>query len=1285
MIPTSFNNPEPIIFLRVYLTLILSLFCVALCAQTTFTSTGAGGDWETGSTWDQGGSTPGNNDHVVIADGDIVTITTGTGNVVITDVTIQGTGILDWLGDRRLNVNGDLTMSGTSSITGSSNNHRLELGGDFDIPSGTASIGGIRITVDGTTTIGTNSVTTATLSFTSVDGNKTFTGITVNENSTWDNNSLEDFNIDGNIVANAGITWTGCSAFIGCRYTIRATSSVSGAGTVTFSDIRVNDNVTFTNDGALVVTDDIDGQAGTNAFLINNGTLTLSENGTYSEITFDLDNDANTVIYSGGGNEDMNLGPFHDLEINKTDATTQCDVDGTNITVNGTMTITQGIVRVRSANTLLVTENLNVNGGELTILTNASAVVDVNGSVVVGGGEIDQNIGTLDVAGGVTVNSGTLSVNTATSFNVVGTYQASGGTNDFNSGTATLGALTVDAGETATVGGIDITVSGATTLDGTLTIDGNTGDKNLTNLTLTNSGNLNFTSNETVNVSGNLNMSGNSSVTGTNAARTLNVTGTFDVPSGTASFSGVTLDVMGLTTVAGTLDLTNTTGTKSLDALTLNSGIVQFSASETLTVDGVMTITGTSSINGNAATGTLSANSTLNVPSGTATIADVNLTVAGLSTVAGNVVVSNGSGSKSLGNLTMSSAGNINFTAAETLSIGGNLSMSGTSSITGTANNQIVTVTGTFDVTGGTASVGGVRFTMNGTTTLDGVLAFTSASGNKTFVDVVVNGSGNWNNGTVAEDFTISGSITNNGSWTGCVNNGCDYTLTNATGTISGSGAMNATSDVIINTGASYRNTNTGGLFITDRLTGTGEFINDTNGSLNYSGNNNAGANFDITTFTASASGNTMTYARAGDMQLRTTSDTDNNYHNLVIDTDAGGDDVTMVANVTVDNLLTFTQGEIVLDAFNLTMGAGATMSGGSATSYANMNGAGRVIQNYSGVATSAILIGEGNQYSPVNSFEITQGTFGASPSVTFSITDANHPNRDTDNTGAGGDDDGTAAVAYISRYWTVSPNDITSARYNASYTYLDADITGTEANMVGVVYRTPSGESFMDWRVQGVVNASTNTVLITNMDAFGDLYAMDNTTDRLPIVLLSFDAEATESTVELEWVTVSEENNDFYTVERSQDGVNFDEVLTVAGAGNSNNLLYYQAVDNDPLIGRSFYRLKQTDFNGGFEYSEMRSVLINHISVPYEIKLFPNPVNRGSILKIEFEEFLVQDSNSEVVLMDLRGKRVKSIALGPQVKRHVEFHIPSGLDEGIYLLSLINNGKSVRQRLWVK
>ncbi|PKR80526.1 hypothetical protein CW751_09125 [Brumimicrobium salinarum] len=91
-----------------------------------------------------------------------------------------------------------------------------------------------------------------------------------------------------------------------------------------------------------------------------------------------------------------------------------------------------------------------------------------------------------------------------------------------------------------------------------------------------------------------------------------------------------------------------------------------------------------------------------------------------------------------------------------------------------------------------------------------------------------------------------------------------------------------------------------------------------------------------------------------------------------------------------------------------------------------------------------------------------------------------------------------------------------------------------------------------------------------------------------LPIELISFSADesAFKNQVDLNWSTASEKNNDFFTLEKSTNGKDWELLKTLNGAGNSTHTLKYRWTDQSPYSGISYYRLKQTDFDGKFSYS---------------------------------------------------------------------------------------------------
>lgn len=133
-------------------------------------------------------------------------------------------------------------------------------------------------------------------------------------------------------------------------------------------------------------------------------------------------------------------------------------------------------------------------------------------------------------------------------------------------------------------------------------------------------------------------------------------------------------------------------------------------------------------------------------------------------------------------------------------------------------------------------------------------------------------------------------------------------------------------------------------------------------------------------------------------------------------------------------------------------------------------------------------------------------------------------------------------------------------------------------------------------------------------------LWVRDNSVP-LPIELLEFKAEIENNQgVSLTWTTASEMNNDYFTIERSKNGIDWMDVETIDGAGNSSSLLRYSTLDPKPYDNISYYRLKQTDFDGQFEYSAIETVNIKQ-TLDEPITVFPNPIeNKLTITGFNFD-----------------------------------------------------------------
>ena len=102
-----------------------------------------------------------------------------------------------------------------------------------------------------------------------------------------------------------------------------------------------------------------------------------------------------------------------------------------------------------------------------------------------------------------------------------------------------------------------------------------------------------------------------------------------------------------------------------------------------------------------------------------------------------------------------------------------------------------------------------------------------------------------------------------------------------------------------------------------------------------------------------------------------------------------------------------------------------------------------------------------------------------------------------------------------------------------------------------------------------------------------------------LPIELLEFVGHVDGNDATLSWETASEINSDYYDLQKSDDGVNWNSIATVQAAGNSTQILHYSHIDRDLMTGTYYYRLKQVDFNGVYKIYDIISVIVDGKNYP--------------------------------------------------------------------------------------
>lgn len=211
--------------------------------------------------------------------------------------------------------------------------------------------------------------------------------------------------------------------------------------------------------------------------------------------------------------------------------------------------------------------------------------------------------------------------------------------------------------------------------------------------------------------------------------------------------------------------------------------------------------------------------------------------------------------------------------------------------------------------------------------------------------------------------------------------------------------------------------------------------------------------------------------------------------------------------------------------------------------------------------------------------FTPTSGTTGSLKVATYHTPTNNSPlpptvNHLRDNTG----NDISALVA--DRFWMIEVAD-TTITADILVTATNAEIAAVTDPIIQSWHKSEDG-----WKVPSgfQVNVDTRTIYASGITNFNTWWGAAPAANPLPIELLNFSAECETNSVHVSWVTASEINNDFFTIEKTMDRINFETIAIIPGAGNSNNTLHYSLVDNSSLSKTTYYRLTQTDYNGQSE-----------------------------------------------------------------------------------------------------
>lgn len=267
-----------------------------------------------------------------------------------------------------------------------------------------------------------------------------------------------------------------------------------------------------------------------------------------------------------------------------------------------------------------------------------------------------------------------------------------------------------------------------------------------------------------------------------------------------------------------------------------------------------------------------------------------------------------------------------------------------------------------------------------------------------------------------------------------------------------------------------------------------------------------------------------------------------------------------------------------------------------------------------------------------------------------------------------------------IDRFWVTSLSGYTANPTSTiRFYYLSSELDGiTEADLRSQRWNGVGWNS-----AQGTVNTGSDYVEVVGLNQYSQ-WTLTNVNIPLPIELIAFDAiwaDENQRSSLIKWTTATEINNDYYTVERSLNGVAFDSLITIDAVGFSQQNQDYSFIDTleDFSIDSSFvyYRLKQVDMDGVFKFSHI--ILLTR-SNNTNLLLYPVPTN--TLLNINYlsdsdqvGEIYIENSLSQVILSQKYLFKKGSNSFIADV---------SDLADGIYHFKIVNGKSSINEKFVV-
>ena len=387
----------------------------------------------------------------------------------------------------------------------------------------------------------------------------------------------------------------------------------------------------------------------------------------------------------------------------------------------------------------------------------------------------------------------------------------------------------------------------------------------------------------------------------------------------------------------------------------------------------------------------------------------------------------------------------------------------------------------------------------------------------------------------------------------------------------------------------------------------------------------------------------------------------DATFYDLSIDKWSGTKYVTCLSNFSVTHNLTMINGGVDLKDKTIDFGTTGTLVNETndnrvfSTDAGNTEGSGTGTITTTRTNPSGNIAGLGCEITPGSPLGITR------------ITRGHLIHTDIDGNGH----------SSILKYFDIIPANNSGLNATFRFHYFHNGLYGQSENDLEMWRSTDGGSTWTNRA--GTVNTGSDYVELAGIDAFSR-WTLSGEDFPLPVTYLTQNNDCENNSAIIEWTTSAEINNDYFGIERSTDGINYEEIGQVIGAGNSNQINYYNFIDDNLKQDFYYYRIKQVDYNSEASYSTTFASYCKsnnsnvYITVKYNSPDIDVVLENTSIGK----KYSLVFASADGKIIDKK----EILSFGGQIVYSIN---KSTLQEGIYYIKFYNSEESFAQKVLIE